>query len=481
MFYIRRQCPSCQCAPVAALLSRIVLAIFPTILMFLAAPPARAGWPLVWDFAGRSDVPVAALVGAGGDLWILSDSYPADLGLSRGVLLRVGPDAELRWATEAPALEFPKALALRPDGAALGIGRMAADLWVTAFHSDGTIAWSRSRGGLASDYPFNGPYSAPIWDPGATGGEGAWRIPAGLSGASGAMIVISFRANGDPLPDLLWSLPDGAGRATSLLPRSDGGLLVAGLVENVAVPGWWTVAFDASGAETWRRFESGAVIAGAFSGAFLLSADPVRLWATDENGCGIFSLELWALDAVSGTPLWNATWPTDGFPGCESFVPDAVTLAGGRLVASGVADTATPEASFQPVAVSFDAQTGALGWARVLTEGHAGVRTALSSVGGTALLASTLFPLPDPGPEPLWLAAWDRDGAACALPFEVLPMLVEASFVQPDGSWLLVGYFNSLGPTRDDVVVQHWVDPCPALFVDGFESGDPSAWTLATP
>lgn len=454
---------------------RPVAAAATLFLLLVGGAPAWAAWPLVWDFDSRSDEPVAAALGAGGDLWVLSESNLQGQAQPRGVLLRLDGDGGIVWATDDPMLTAPLALALRADGTALAIGRVGATLQLTAFGADGEIAWRRTREGLAADFPFTGPSSSPIWDDVSA----VWRIPAGVSGA---FAVLSFAADGEPLPDLLWSPPGGDARATSVLPRAGGGLLVAGIVEEVAVPGWWVVALDTGGLPDWSRFEDGETVAGAFSGAFLLSADPVRVWADDETHCGLFSLRLWALDAAAGTPLWDATWPTDGFPGCESFTPDSVTLAGGRIVAAGSANVPASGASFDAVVVALDAATGGLEWVRVFAGATTAIRGEIASRDGGALLATTLFPNPNPGPTPLWFAGWDRGGTPCAPPLELLPARIQSSFALPDNALLLVGNaFSFGGGTSDDLIVQRIDNPCPALFADGFETGDPSAWLLGPP
>lgn len=461
--------------------------IFLVVALLGGGAAARAEWPLVWDFDGRGDEPVAARLGssgaAAGDLWVLTSSYAQGQISPQAVLLRLAPDGGIVWTGEDPDLHAPQALALRDDGTTLAIGPEAGStLRVTAFTAAGAIAWSRTRAGVAADQPLNGPHAAPVWDASAAGGDGAWRIPCGLGGD---FAVLSFTAEGDPLPDIVWSPPAGDGRATSLLPRAGGGLLVAGLV-NLTPPGWWTVALDAAGAEVWKQFEDGGTVAGIFTGAFLLSADPVRLWADDETHCGLFSLRLWALDAATGAPLWGATWPPNDVPNCNSFTPDSVSLEGDRIFAAGVGNVATVGASFDPIGVSFDAASGAHQWARVFAGATTGIRAEVASIGGGALLASTLFPSPNPGPTPLWVAAWDREGASCGAPRELLPARVNGAVaLQPsDGTAaaLLVGYgFNLAGASQEDLAVQRIDDPCAGLFHDGFESGGTTNWSAQQP
>jgi hypothetical protein len=157
-------------------------------------------------------------------------------------------------------------------------------------------------------------------------------------------------------------------------------------------------------------------------------------------------------------------------------------LAGGRILVSGTGDVATVAANFDPIALSFDAETGENLWARTFVGATVGIRADVTSVGGEALVASTLFPNPNPGPTRLWLSSWDRDGAACAAPFEILPERVGIALPTATGNRLLVGYaFNLDGSSAEDLVVQRTQDPCGALFADGFESGDTTAWSLTSP
>ncbi len=136
--------------------------------------------------------------------------------------------------------------------------------------------------------------------------------------------------------------------------------------------------------------------------------------------------------------------------------------------------------------MNLDAATGAVQWARAFVGATTGIRGEVASIGGGALLASTLFPSPNPGPTPLWLAAWDRNGAACGAPVELLPARVSAALPVPSSGGvaggLLVGYgFNFAGASLEDLVVQRVDDPCAGLFRDGFESGGTGQWSAAQP
>lgn len=471
-----------QLRPSVTLGARLTLVV---AVLFCGADSAHSTWPLLWDFEGRGDEPVAARFGAGGDLWVLTSSYAQGQTSPQAVLLRIGADGEIVWTGEDPGLNVPQALALSADGSALAIGRAGTEMRITAFTPDGALAWSRNRTGVAADFALNGPQASPIWDESASGvgGAGAWRIP---SGVAGDFAVLSFSADGEALPDIVWSLPAGAGRATSVLPRPGGGLLVAGPRENFIPLGWWTVALDAAGAEVWKTFDDGGTNAGIFTGAFLLSADPVRLWADDETLCGVFSLRLWSLDAATGAPLWDATWPPNDVPNCHGFTPDGVILEGDRIFASGVGNVAPVGASFDPIALSFDAADGTHQWARVLAGATSGIRGEVAAIGGGALLASTLFPNPNPGPTPLWVSAWDRDGGSCDAPSQLLSARVNAALTVPanggTGAALLVGYgFNFAGASQEDLVVQRLDDPCAGLFRDSFESGGTTLWSAIQP
>ena len=443
------------------------------LVLMLAPAAARGEWPLIWDFDGRSDTPTAALLAPGGDLLVAVEAYVQGATSPRAVLVRIDPGGQVVWATADPDLPAPSGLALAGDGRALVIGRSGVStLRASSFTAAGALEWSRTRGGLAPDLPGNGPAAQPVWDAAA----GAWRIPAGLGGD---FAVLSWTAAGDPLPDRIWSPPAGEATATAVAPRPSGGLLVTGSVE-LTVPGWWTVALDDAGVEDWSRFEDGGTNAGIFSGAFPLVVDAQRVtvWADDETACGLFSLRLWSLDAATGAPLWDATWPEPS--GCEYFIPDVVRLAGDRIVASGATSFFAGPSNPDTAALSFEAATGLPVWARNFHGDTSTIRADVASFAGSALVASTLFPSPNPGPSWLWLSAWNREGVACGAPFELLPARVAASFTDAAGRWLVVGAASSLA-TADDVVVQLVSDPCRALFADGFESGDLGAWSSSVP
>lgn len=443
------------------------------LALLLAVAQARAEWPLVWDFDGRSDTPVAARLAPDGDLLVLLESYSQGSGVPSAVLARIDPTGEVSWATADHELSAPAGLALAEDGRVLALGRTGGTvLRVTSFSPAGAIEWSRTRSGLSPDFAEYGPAAQPVWDAPVS----AWRVPSGLGGD---LVVLSWTAAGDPLPDRLWSPPSGEAVATAVVPRPGGGLLVTGRVDLV-VPAWWTVALDAAGAEDWSWFEDGGTDAGTFSGAFPLSADPQRVtvWADDETGCGLFSLRLWSLDAATGAPLWDATWPPPG--GCTSFIPDVVSLSGDRIIASGATTHLGSPSSPDAAAIAFDAATGITLWERSHHRDTNAIRADLASFDGTALVASTLFPPVNPGPTPLWLSPWDRNGDACAEPFELLPASVAASFADAAGRWLIVGS-ASAGVTGIDLVVQRVEDPCRALFADGFESASTQAWSATVP
>ena len=110
---------------------------------------ARAEWPLVWDFDGRGDDPVAARLGANGaaagDLFVLASSFAQGQVSPHAELLRIAPDGGIVWTVGDPDLHAPQALALRDDGSTLAIGREGSGIRATAFTAAGTLAWSRSR------------------------------------------------------------------------------------------------------------------------------------------------------------------------------------------------------------------------------------------------------------------------------------------------------------------------------------------------
>ncbi len=442
------------------------------LVLLCMATSARAEWPLLWDFDGQRDEPVdAALLPSGHDLFVLASVRIQASTTPRSALVRISPAGEVVWQADDPEMAAPGGFALAPDGRALLLGRNGTATRVTAVAADGTIAWSRERTGLDISPFFSEIPIRPHWDE----ESGAWWVPAG---AGGDFVVLGWDGGGDPLPDRVWSPPEGEARATSVLSRPGGGLLVAGTLFEVASPGWWVVALDAAGAEDWSRFEDGDTDAGIFSGAFLLDADPVRLWADDETPCGLFSLRLWALDPDAGSPLWARTWPAPA--GCSSFEPDSVRFEGDRLLASGATNHFPGTGGSAAVALAFDAATGAPLWERIFDGATTTIRADLASVDGSALLATTLFPPSQPGATPVWTAAWSRDGVECGPPQQLLPSMRAVTTVADGAGWYVVGY-ASPGSTLDDVVVHRAAAACDTLFSDGFESGDTSTWSTAVP
>lgn len=426
------------------------------------ATAAHGSWPFAWDLAGRSDTPVAALPTEDGGLQVLARAHAVGEPAPRSVLLDIGDDGSLRWTREVPG---PPAVALArgPDGSTAALARAASAFSLSIIDATGQLLWSRARSDLDPEETFFGRSAGPAWDAQA----GAWRVPAGRAGG---FVVLSFAADGTPLPDLTWSPPQGDGSASSVLPRPTGGLLVAGTVDT-SPPGWWIVAFDAAGVEQWRRFEDGGTAAGVFSAAFLLQADPVLAWAGDETTCGLFSLRLWSLAAADGAPRWARTWPETGAPpACDSFQPRTTVLADGAVIAAGQGDAPTGGSGFDAVVVRFDAAGGAPLWARAYTGATTTLESLAAPTAAGVVLAASLFPPVNPGPVPQWAATWDTIGAPCAPPRRLADARGVALVPGADTVYA-VGYAAGrvTQASGDDVLVQRVDDPCAGRFGDGFE------------
>lgn len=438
---------------------------FLALALCVVAGAAHGAWPLVWDFAGRDDIPVAALRNDDGTLRVLVEAWAPGEAASRTMLLGIADDGSIAWTRELPALRGPVALAHGPAGETAVLARSASQLAMAVVTNDGQVRWSHSRGALAPEQRFFGPSAAPAWD--AVGS--AWRVPVGIAGD---LAVLSFAADGTPLPDLRWSPPQGNGAANSVLSRVGGGLLVAGTVDTTP-PGWWIVAFDASGTESWRHFEDGGTAAGTFSGAFLLQADPVIAWADDETTCGLFSVRLWSRDPASGAMRWARSWPANGAPpACNTFEPQSVRLADGRLLAYGTGDVSAASASFQSLVATFDADSGAPGWTASYDGASSPVATHALATSDGVLLASSLFPPVNPGPLPTWLSTWDRSGAPCTAPQRLVDGRVVDTLAAGADQALVVGYGQGLSSagSASDVLVQRVDDPCAGHFGNGFEA-----------
>jgi outer membrane protein assembly factor BamB len=429
--------------------------------------PSHATWPLLWDLDSRGDTAIAARRGAEGDLWVLVQSHVQATAASRTVLLRIDENGEIVWTGTDPEMATPSGLAVRADGTALVTGQEGGStLRATSFAAlDGGIEWSRSRADVTWTEPSFGGLAQPIW----SSGDSSWKIPLRQDGS---FAVVTFDDVGTAQPDFLWNLPSGTGGATSLRQRPGGGFYVAGTFDGTPeAPGWWTLAVDAAGTVLWSHFDDGDTGAGIFSGAFLLDGDEDELlaWANDETLFGVFSVRIWSLDPADGMELWSSSWPPAG---TDSFDAHSVVVSGDRAIVAGSAFGPTIKTS----ALSFDLADGDLVWQREFQGATSTTSTALSSLAGSALVASTLFPPVNPGPSPLWASAWNRDGAPCSAAEELLPARVVASLHDGSGSWYVVGTAFS-SDTLEDVLIQRLQDPCSVLFADGFESGDLNAWS----
>jgi hypothetical protein len=439
---------------------RSLLACLAALIVAAGCESARADWPLVWDLDSRDDTPIAATLGVGDDLWLLSASLVQLSSSKRAVMLRIDARGAVLSATPDPAMSSPIAMALRPDGNALAMEHWHGDLRVTAFGPDGAILWSRTRSGLISPFDTRiGPQL--IWDD----ENGVWCIATGISGAFAAL---SYTSSGEPLADRLWPPATGSGSATSLMPREGGGILLSGVgfkdgSSNFPVR-WWTVALDANGNEIWHHVQETGTHGSAFGGSHLLSADPVRVWADGENDRGVDSLLLWSINATTGDPLWVSRWPVQVNPvNGDRLKPQSVAITDDRILVSGLGQLGSSTIDSDVLMLSFDATDGSLVWLRSPVDQTHSIATAVSTFAGATMLAISQFPQPNPGTSRLWTAAWNRDGVECAPPIEVLPSRIIESLATASGDRILVGSESG------DIVVQSVADPCRVIFRDGFD------------
>lgn len=473
----------CATAVLSTAYRIVILGLVGLVLAGLGmASPVHAAWPLTWDNDGAADDAIATRLGPNGDLYLLATSDTVG-DPPHAVLLRVDPEGNVVWTGIDLDMRTPLSFALRPDGGVLVTGRETGNtLRATSFAAvDGSVQWSRTRADVTWSEAFFGPDAEPIWSVFDAG----WWIPM-RQGDDFA--VVGYDAVGDPLPDWTWTPPNGPGGASTVRPLLDGGLYVGGSSDgdfgpDGEAPGWWIVATDEFGSELWSHFEDGDTPAGNFSNAFLLESansgegatDAVIAWADDETAHGVFSLRLWSLDPDTGDELWAATWPP---PGLFSFTPQSVVVSDDRVVASGFTDAF---GNFgDAVAISFDAATGDVVWERIFSGGTRAIETAVVTDNGSALLATSLFPSPNPGPTRVWTSTWNRAGDACSPPQEILPARIVGAVRAGPDLWLIAGNGSEMD-TLNDVVVQQLADPCTFIFANGFESGDTTGWSSSVP
>ncbi len=444
---------------VVAVKSSLFLWIIHGIGLVFCSTPAYADWPVIWDGESRGDISITAQLGDGDDhLYVLAQTYVQSTASPRASLLRLRPSGSIEWLGIDSEMRNPASMALHPSGSTLvaGIGAGSA-VSITSFSAvDGSVEWRRSLvDAVWGDQMFGTP-AEPTWSE----SDAEWWMPVGKNGK---FAVVGYDIAGTAIPEWSWAPPAGIGSATAVQARTGGGFFVAGTFHDGATPpGWWTVAVDGSGGELWRHFDDGDTGADLFSGAKFLATedDSLIACAIDETACGVFSLRLWSLNPTDGTERWSRSWPPPG--DCSSFVPHSVVASGDRIIATG------GSTALSNTVLSFDNADGALLWQREFSGSTSVVNSAVSSRDGSALVATSLFPNPNPGPLPLWAAAWDRSGTACGEPQELLPARVTASVRGRGNRWLIVGYgFSS--ETLEDIVVQAVRSPCGLLFGDGFE------------
>ena len=124
--------------------------------------------------------------------------------------------------------------------------------------------------------------------------------------------------------------------------------------------------------------------------------------------------------------------------------------------------------------------TGNLVWERTFGDASTSLASAVTGTGGSALLATSMFPVPNPGPIPSWRSAWDGSGMECGPPQALLPARVTTATLGSLGNWLVVGWHHH-HQSGADLVIQRLDDPCAGLFADDFETGDLSRWSTTIP
>jgi len=346
-------------------------------------------------------------------------------------------------------------------------GGGADDFHLVKVDSQGAFEWSRTWGGFEGDW-----LTAVVEHP-----DGGY-VVAGMYGLA-PFVHDAYLARTDALGNLVWEHRyDGAGldtRAQDVWPTSDGGYAVVGQqrvpngpfesydVRLIRTDGAGNVAWD----RLYRREEYGndvglAVEETADGGFVIAGSTQSSAWA-----CYLLRVD------AQGNLLWDQVYG-GGFAGgsCD----DLEQTPAGNIVATGCS---TPAGDCQTFLVSTDADGVEL-WSREFggasdDSGHALLRRpdggfALAGISSSSTSGWAVDVIrTDADGNPLWQQSWggDLDDRGLAI-------------APAAGGLAVAGFTTPVGQSSQDVLLIKVADAGP-LFADGFESGDPSAWTLVVP
>ncbi len=310
------------------------------------------------------------------------------------VVLKLDSTGAVQWQKRlgGSGYESPKAIRQVAGGGYVllattqSFGAGWIDVWIVKLDAAGGVVWQKAYGAAGSDY------AAGI-EPAA--GGGFW---LGMtSGDNG--VVLRLDDSGGVVWQKRYEIASQPWTLQSLVPTSDGGLLLAGERRVSDIVTWWLdpliLKLDGSGAIVWgKRFSSGShhgnqlrVVEGPAGGAVaLVSISYGTSSATDLVG----------LDAA-GTAIWKRRLATPSWAQSLWRTPDA-----GYVVA------VSTQTSYGSVVVKLDASANEE-WSRAYDRG--GVAQFRPVPGGGYVLGGTTSSLVPAGHDAdLWIARTDDSG-----------------------------------------------------------------------
>lgn len=463
------------------------LALIPLLVVTSAgAQEPSIAWVATFDGGGTpfaTDVLVDMAVNAVGEICVTGSTATSG-GAVGAMTILYEPDGAERWrrlyvAPESAGFEEGLRAHLAPDGRCLVAGRRSSDTTgpdalLLSYDALGTLTWSASHDGPASGFDLAVDVAAD-----ASGNVFVLALVAG-GGSDWDFTTLKYDAAGQ----LLWSRRfdgplGGEDRPAGIAVDASGHVYVAGHAR-VGLPfddDVVMIKYDPEGDELWTRFLDGGVGGPDLGAGIALSAGGEPYVAGrfqlpgGEHQAAVIKLH------ADGTDDWGSSTghPAAGIP--EQVRGLGVGADGGAYVVfTGSNDV---------LVTRFDA-AGDFTW-RHLEDGVSladfAARPLAVDAGGNAYVAAWDF-VPGEGSEFHTFRMNAADGAVAwrtrfGEPGDDSQDFPRAVAVAPSGDLLVAGGTRPDGATfEDDWAV---VDYAPTtLFIDGFESGDVSAWSFAT-
>ena len=361
--------------------------------------------------------------------------------LYKAMLVKTGVNGQPIWSRTYGRHHQITSVVQNPDGSYVVGGQVttggSGDFWMMKVTAAGDSVWSHTFGGGEYDTPYGMVRTV-------DGGYALFGNTNSFGAGGQDMWLVKTDANGGGL----WSQTygsDGYENGYRIAPMSDGGFVLCGSTDSLAVWGEqdaWLVRTDAFGDTLWtsafggqfgdfvfsaEQTPDGGVIAGGATVPFD-GADPdYFVVKTDANGNG----------------MWTRSFGGDGDDECLQVR----VLADGGYILSGATETAGTD-YYQLWIIRLNADGDSL-WSRVLRSDTNNVSYCgtLTSDGGYVL-----------GGLQQRAPAWDYDMMITKL--GPIPLAADDPFILPPSSFVLSAYPNPFNPStsiryslsRDDVV-----------------------------